>query len=430
MHPRSPTEPLRVHDGPIRTCFDWVVALAVLFPFVGVVPGIDIQPNFALAGFATVLLVLLLRPQRGVGRVSLQLLGVCGLLLSVRFLVGQNGLNPRYVATYVLALGVPFLMWHLVWRGRLLVASRLLWAAIFIYVAVGAVQLMVEPKFLAWMVPRSVEDIDALVATGRGVRSLASEPAAFGKVLAYLNVLYIFFSLWPAFDRERARKVTYGSIFLFGANLLLAQSAYAIAVHMVILAVALWFVDRRGLFVAALGVIGVLGVLLFVWAGGSRLLLIAKAVFSLNLEFLMRQGAFARLMNVPISIYGGLQTFPFGFGNSDLVIPGQLDFFGSTYAFMIGKRNVGGFVELFLRFGVVGLVVLAIYGIALWRIAKMRAVCDGLPSRVGIFFAFALVLLTFLDGSSADPLAWFTLAVILRGALTAPVPIALSSPAT
>jgi hypothetical protein len=149
--------------------------------------------------------------------------------------------------------------------------------------------------------------------------------------------------------------------------------------------------------------------------GGARLVLITRSVLSLDLEFLMRQGAFARLMNVPISIYGGLATFPFGFGNSDLTVPGHFEILGTQYAFAIGKRNVGGFVELFLRFGVIGLIALGVYAQILWRVIRMRAERDGVSLRIGIAFAIALLLLTFSDGSIADPLAWLTVFVILRG---------------
>jgi hypothetical protein len=404
----------------LRTPFDSLIALAVLFPYVGIVPGIDTQPNFALVASVAVFLMLLLRQNQGVGRTALLLFSMLLLLVAARLLFGENAAHGRYVATYVLALVVPFLMWYLVWRGNVVAAvRRLIWFAISMYAGVGIIQLLILPEFLGFMVTRSGADVETITNSGRGVRSLASEPAALGIIFSYINVLYVYCSLWPNFNFKRARKASFMSLILFGATLLISQSAYAVAIHFILLVIFFLCVDRRALFYTAT-LLSLVSIPLFLseWLEGRRLLIIGKAFFSLDFNYLMSQGAFARLMNVPMSIHGGLAMFPMGFGNSDVTVHGSFKIFGSEYAYEIGNRNLGGLVEWFLRFGVIGLMILGLYFYALWRIAKMRSWGDGLSVRLGIFLSLAVFLLTFFYGSTTNPMAWFTFFLIFQGAMT------------
>ena len=387
----------------VRFWVGLLLLLSIFFPFVGVIRAGDVQPNFALLGILVFLLSFTIKRYQYVNKRALALFLFFFIFLTLRFIFGEYGTDVKYIFTYALSLTVPFLLWHFLNNRWLDLNLPLLGIITIIYVIVGLVQLKFNQQFLSGILPRAelAKAINVL-DTGRGVRSLASEPSVFGKVLTYLNVIYVFLAFRNAEKEPNKFRVFLISIFLLVSNVVLAQSFYAIAIHFFLI-----FILFAVLSPAAL-ISGMVGAFIFLPSitfslPGLRLNLIFQAVKSLELEFLMSQGAFARVMNLPMSLYGGIKALPFGFGNSEAYEIGQFMILGKPYIFVIGKRNLGGFIEYFLRFGLIGLAILFIYFKGLIKIGNVKFAKKG----VGLFFAISIFMLTMLDGSTADPLAWF-----------------------
>jgi hypothetical protein len=391
-----------------------LLVFTIFFPFVGFIRIGDIQPNFALLGILILFLSFLFEQYQQVNKIALFVFLFFFILLSLRIFWGENGFEIRYLFTYLLSITVPFLIWHFFKKKWLYLSLPLLGFISITYLVVAIIQIGGNQQFLAEILPRAeVAKAVYIIETGRGVRSLTSEPSVFGKVLTYLNVIYIFLELKVAKDKIPLPRILLVSFFYFISNLFLAQSFYGLVIHGIILIILLLLLSPSTLIIllASLGFL----VSYFSFAlPGFRLNLIFQAVQNLNLEFLMSQGAFARVMNVPISIYGGINALPMGFGNTDQITNGQFVIFGKPYFFFIGKRNLGGFIEFFLRFGLIGFSILIFYFAGLLKILKNSFKTKFKRMKIGYFFAFSLFLLTFLDGSTTDPLAWFSFLFLLN----------------
>ena len=74
--------------------------------------------------------------------------------------------------------------------------SRLIGLVTLVYIAVALMQVFVDEQFGSMLVYRGYQE---LAATGRGVRSLASEPAVFGNVLLILSGFWMLVAGWKAF---------------------------------------------------------------------------------------------------------------------------------------------------------------------------------------------------------------------------------------
>src|SRR5699024_8420985 len=93
---------------------------------------------------------------------------------------------------YLLSILTPMLLYVLIDNDLLDINKKSLIYIVAVYVAVALIQLLFDPDFLSWLVARSTEQIHNLIQTGRGVRSLASEPSSYGKLLTGFNILCIF----------------------------------------------------------------------------------------------------------------------------------------------------------------------------------------------------------------------------------------------
>ena len=130
----------------------------------------------------------------------------------------------------------------------------------------------------------------------------------------------------------------------------------------------------------------------------------------------MGQGAIKRLFNVPITLNNLFYFDWYGAGanpaSSISSIPTPL----GTFEYPVRSRGYGGYIEYLLKFGILSLPIMAILFYWLNEIRKIVIRIDGKPYYLGYFFSITLFILTFQDGSPANPLSIFLLIYIyLKG---------------
>lgn len=369
----------------------FLLFFTIFFPYIGFFPGIDVQPHFAFAG--TICLLLCLKNVKYSFVSFLFIVLFFGLYLSA-FLVHVDNLDAQYVVKQCYFVYSIFLMVFLAKHQRFVISSNTLYLFAGIYIFVGIIQLF-YPSFLSGLVTRSSEHIALLVETGRGVRSLASEPAAFGKQLLSINVLAVVLAIKENKSISYCIKIT---TVLFFFNAILARSAYALAIHGALLLCLV------SIFRLSLGVISVCFSLLvgtFFWVHygiGGRVGWVIDAILS-EPDLLLTQGAFRRVVNIPISIVSSWEFGYFGAGNSQDVFHSILQTPLGPLGFNVDNRALGGLIELYLSFGLLSIPVLCCYLIFLILLFKYK----WNKLHIGVFFAIGSFFVIFQDGAVSNP---------------------------
>lgn len=390
--------------------------LPIFFPYIGFFPGIDVQPIFLFV--LAIAFVFLAIRSVSVSAILLFVSAIVWFLLFVFFRLSD--FNARFFLSYIFVFCSIFLLYSVIRRSDGVVSEALVFGVIFVYVLVAIVQLYFDPTFMAGLVHRSEEAVFSYVESGRGVRSLAGEPSHFGKVFSFLNVLLIYISLAKSHETGSnwRRDIFWISVLLLIANGFLSRSAYAFLIHLCIIFFFFAIVFRLRYFFY-LFLVAVSFTLVIYFSGimdGSRIQNIIVLALK-NPSLLLEQGAMRRVLNIPISL-NNLSGFGiFGSAGSDdrfqtsLWTPiGPLEYEGHS-------RNIGGLVEVVLRFGVF-CVPFLIFG--MWLLIRCwflkLIVANGEVIHFGPFFIFCFFILMVQDGPITLPLGWFVFMMIYMNA--------------
>jgi|SRR5690554_604187 len=395
-------------------CLLWIPVILAYFPFVGGYPGTDLQPFFFISAIAISVLFL------NYFKFAVEV--VIAFLVSIFFIIlwavlYLDSIDMNFLAVYLVAIFTMFFFYGFYGAVDVGLTKGCILLVATVYAVVGAVQLVI-PDFMASLVQRSVEAALSFDATGRGVRSLTSEPSALGKVFTSLNVLYVFVSVWRR-PKTGEGELLGVSLLFFLVSALLARSAYALSMHLFLILI-LWSLLSFRTFVVA-GVIAVasamlFGTLLFLFAQqveGVRALSLLVAISS-DPDFVLSQGAMRKVFNIPITI-DSLRFFGLaGSGNS-----GE-SYFSSVWTpwgaldYEVRARALGGFVEFLLRFGMFGLPIFILYAYFLFNVFRVKCFVNSKRVRVGIYFGVAVVVLSMQDSSPALPMSLLILMVVNR----------------
>ena len=380
----------------------------LLFPFIGFIPNIDVQPLFFFYGVGILILFL---DRLNLSRNSITALFLILFLLFLRFYFEVEYLSATYLLTYTLSILTPLVIFLLIKNKLLVVKNEHIVYAAVLYAAVGIVQLFF-PNFLVGLVSRNTDAIELLVGSQRGVRSLAPEPANYGKVLAMLNALLIF--NYSKFNfKYSTNKLLIVSFVLLTINTITSQSAYAVVNHTFIF-VLLLIILRRGRYFILYGfTLTLFAIAYYLYASetGSRILIIIEAVFT-NPDLLMEQGAFRRLMNIPISVNNAFEFGVLGAGNNPERIRTSIPTIFGEFSYTASNRNLGGFIEYVLKFGVLSFPIYLIYSYMIFKIAMVKTTIEGEAYRIGLWLSIVLLMYSIQDGSPNNPLTWFSIIYI------------------
>ena len=401
----------------VKTRLGSLVTIILYFPYVGFLENFDIQPIFFGAAMAG--LLARLGSQRTVAiRLSSVLLALLFILLpAARFLL--QSLSDAVTSASVLSFAVTsfhilvIITCSALIRTRIFVDSpRILWWVIAVHLGVGVIQFFV-PGFLSFLVYRGFQE---LAETGRGVRSLTSEPAVFGYTLSLLNV-YVVYMLTFRY-RASARCVLLMSLGLLAANLVLAASFYSVFWHFIILLALVFFLDKRLFVLASLGCFASFNLLPMAYQYFDNRFFYIMEIALNDPLLLYEQGAFLRVLNVPISLYGGFFHGPFGSGFAPpYTVSGGIRIFeNAPFYFDVGDRNAGGIVEFYLRLGLLALPILWWYFCSLLKISRLSWPIGRGQFPIGRWAAISIFILSFLYNSMANPLIWLIFFLFLQKA--------------
>lgn len=391
--------------------FSLVCTVACMFPFVGFIPGLDVQP-IAFALLTAHLLFLMLT-----GRVvKTNVTAFLVFMTSVFLIVIVSTLFFRefriaFLMKYAIALSTPFLIYVMLKGGHLHLRFNTIVTVAFIYILVALVQLLVYPYFLSELVSRSTSQIDLLIQSGRGVRSLTSEPSDLGLVFICLGLLLWISSIGckPSFKKLRVSILYIYMTFL--ASLLLAQSVYSVILYFLIL-FSFVLVTRMRHFPILVAVIVLLILVLGFTDGFRRLGQIVYSIQNNDLDWVLAQGAMRRVLNAITSIVAGIEHLPFGYGDSGAPIDINYSIIGVAYEFHSSGSLYGGIFEYFYIFGIFSLPLYFLYFFCLVRIFRTSIAISGKKIRVGIPLAVSAAAITMPAGSVANPLFWLTFLAI------------------
>lgn len=375
--------------------FDYLLLLPIFFPWVGFFSGADVQPVFFVIALSFIFLL------RKLSLVSVVFVFIFGFLILARLVASGSDFELLSAFSLGVMLLTPFLIFNFLKNGFLELDLRFLNSVLFVYLFVAFVQVF-YPDFLSSFVQR--DNVEMLVSTDRGVRSLTPEPSSFGRVLLVINILYVYF-FCVSFERKSYFNILTLSGFLLFLNVVLGSSFYAAFWHFVFIVLFVFFVSYRA-FLVAIGVVPLLFLGVYFFADQSSRFFSVLSMVLFDTHLVLAQGAFARVMNVPISIISSAHFGWFGSGLGVEPVQLSIELLGERYFFMAGDRSLGGFVEFYLRFGLLSLPFMLLYFYMLAKISFIRSY-DGY--RIGYLFAISVFLVTFIDNSPANPLGWFVL---------------------
>lgn len=377
--------------------------LFVLFPFVGNYSGSDTQP-FSVIYISAVFFLTVF--QARISKAALCFFIVSLALIFSSTLVHISEISLSFFLSQV-SIGIIFFgLFYLVSNRLLIIEPSIVIFAYFIYISVGVVQFY-DPNFMSNAVSRPPEKVFDLVSSGRGVRSLAPEPAQLGATLINLNLLYALsrFAHPSEFSKARLFLVT---LVMFLATVLVSQSAYVVIIYtMMIFFLALLMgkgVITSLIFILPLAVLASWGLLES--REDLRIVVVFKALFD-DPSWIVNQGAFARVVNIPLQALASVEFGAFGSGNSSEAVPVNLviPFFELEVERFVGNRVLGGLFEIYLRMGVLGLPILGFVLILILVGIKRSIPYDVVGAWVGLS-----LMLTFVQyGSLSNPIGWLIL---------------------
>jgi len=392
----------------MQKLIDFFLTFAIFFPYIGFVNNIDIQPNFFFLGIIFLFVALIISRIKVNANVFYVYI-IIFLFIIIRFSLELELLDYKYISTYIIAITTPFLL-HIVLHNNLIyISEKKLTFILLIYILVGIIQL-IHPMFLTGLVSRSEDAIMMLVSSGRGVRSLTAEPARFGEILLILNILFVYLIMNRESDDGKIKHSIIITIILLLCNILISQSSYSVFLH-TISTIVLFIVLKKFYIIALLSAPLMLIIPTLLSGDNYRIYIIFHSLLS-DTDYLLQQGAFMRLMNVPISLNNLTYYGIFGSGNSNSEYYSSIYTFIGNYHYIVSNRNHGGVIEYLLKFGVLSFPIFIIYIYIMKNILKLNYKLGNKHIRMGIFFCISLLIVSLQDGSPANPLMWFSLIFI------------------
>jgi hypothetical protein len=244
---------------------------------------------------------------------------------------------------------------------------------------VGLVQVF-NRDFASFMIARDIR-LDIIESSGRGVRSLTSEPSVFSRNIAKLALMI---SILVGFRPLK-------QFILYVMNVALSLSVYGVITHTLILVVS----SGKRMITSTIFLIFLFNL---VWDNiPGRAGYILDGIKD-NPELLLEQGAFARVVNIPISLKNTMAYWPEG--SVVKILPRSAESINTpigVYNYDRATRNLGGIIELPYRFGFLGLLSLIVF--LLYFFIKTSVFKTSILKVLVLFFFIQ-------DGSIIDPCNW------------------------
>lgn len=367
----------------------------IFFPFIGFIPGIDVQPFFLIYSILTFLIFIRVTKFKKPDFILF--------ILCITLFLFASILNSFDLITFVKGLAsilTPFLINKAINDGLKITERQIIICCMIIF-SVGLIQLFFNREFLTFFVSRSSDAVLRAVESGRGVRSLFPEPSTFGKQILLSNILV--YSLLILKKKNKLAKQY--SILFFILNILLSQSLYSVCIHFIFIFICIVSFKLKLFFIifiiSCLFLININFIDEFLSENSKyRSFKLLLRVLE-NPQLLMNQGAFGRLYNLKISL-NSFKEFNFigsqiaELSNSNYT---YINTYFGKYFYKLQPRNYGGVIEYLLMYG--------FYSIPIY-IFIFRRFLNVIKSnkQYVILTAFSLFLL-FQDGSTSNPYTWF-----------------------
>lgn len=379
-----------------RTFFDSICVYLIMFPFVGFIPGIDVQPLALVVCCLYTIWLIINRINFKTTQILIALFLYCSCLMLSYFFVFNDLI---FIIKEVFFLASFFLIILLVQNGYLKIKIIDIYIISFVYISVGLIQSVI-PDFLSFLVSRGQEQIYMAIESGRGFRSLTGEPSHFGKVIILLNVFYVGLK---TSENIKDKNVIKFSILMLASNMLITQSSYMVVIHFLLLVILFFSINKK---LALLNILLLVVIVIYMIMNldeNSRLYMILHVLYH-NPDELIQQGAFKRLINIPISLLN-LSYFGFlGAGDSKDILVYKINTPIGEYQYLLHSKNMGGYVELILKYGVLSIPIIMYIFFILLRIYKSLVVYN---FEIALFFTFSLFYILFQDGSVSNPMSIF-----------------------
>ncbi|MDC0382479.1 hypothetical protein OAM57_00305 [Flavobacteriaceae bacterium] len=360
----------------------YLILLSIFFPFVGFIPGIDTQPTFLLINFCLFFTQKL--------RNEAIIIGIfLALLVWIRLLFEIDQINYRYTATYIVMVGNVIFMINLFLQNKFKYLDNKIFITFFgIYIIVAFVQYF-YPNFLTFLTPRGSVNSEMIALTGRGLKSLTNEPSHFGKIIVIFNILF--------FIINKNLKFKY-SIILFLLNAFIPQSVYYLSIHIVV--ILLLYFNIKYISIIAFFFYLFINYYTKIISDSSRVYFLMSTIID-NSSLIMQQGAFGRLYNIPITINNFVENIELlGFGNASNVFYTNIQTFFGEFNYTAQNRNLGGYIELLLKMGILSFPIYLLYIYTLIKPLFKNF-------RLNFKIALCILILTINDGTVVNQLTLF-----------------------
>lgn len=280
------------------------------------------------------------------------------------------------------------------------ISSNFVLSIIFIYLIVGFIQLFI-PEFLAGLVARGTDSLEILSSTNRGVRSLCAEPSQFARLITSLSVLY---ALCAKIEDKKIEKVTLTLVCIFLGSLFLSKALYSITMHILVLASFIFLTKNLKIKYKLLTSVVFLSfsALIFLFLQEYRISTLAFSIIE-NPSVVFNHGAISKLLNVYLSITGGLSGI-FSFLNNS---SGYITF--ASYDFYLQNKFHGGYVDLIYKFGIAGLIYIVIFFFQLFK-----KINNSIYSDFRFFIIFYFLLIPFSYGPLLNPFPLIIISMIQK----------------
>lgn len=376
--------------------------LLVLFPFVGFFSGVDVQPlAFLLCFFLLIVASSKVRLNSTFILVSLYISVVC-----CSYFIFYN--SYMFLIKEVFFISSFIVIWLLVKNKLLIINEKDVTYALVVYTLVAIIQVF-YPEFLSFLVTRSTEQIQMAIDSGRGVRSLTGEPSHLGRMFIIFNLFYFYFYSIEVDNRRSDKEIILISFILLVFSLILARSVYMLAIHIFIIGIFVLLVKPRWLLLIASAFM-VLSYITYLFLDESNRISYLLQIFLSEPEFLMNQGAFKRLVNVPIIFNNFSVTGFLGAGDSKEYFPMILNTPIGEYHYFGSARNFGGGFELLLKYGVFSFPLIVFILFSLLCSFKSRFFAN---KSSALAVSFGVIILFFQSGSISDPLILFLVFIVM-----------------
>jgi hypothetical protein len=388
-----------------------IFILPIFFPYIGFLSGFDVQPIW-LVCLAFVAIACLMQNKLSVLKeISIVLASYSAILIAFQVFAAHSAsesLDPVVIVhlTLLIALTIACSVRSYLYKA---ITPKLILVAWLLYVIVAFVQMFVYPQFLAFLVDRDVGQIDLLIESGRGVRSLAPEPSQFSNTVLNLNLFFLvaFVSRY-GYEQKSSSRVLCVSIAMWISSIVFAQSLYSASMYSLFL-VSLLFSLRKSL--GTLGVILPSALICFflsivsTFFASSRLWRVGSEAIG-EVGSIFQYGAANKLLNLPVSILAMLDS-----GGLGIVLGGDSFVSILGHSFIVKGRIHGGLVEFILFYGVFFLPLLVYLFIliasAIRGPSSRLLYCSG-PIFLGLFLG------TFIYGSPLLPFFPLVFALCIR----------------